>query len=197
MAGAEVVDGHRDAVAGQQLELFAGQVDVLHQPRLGDFDFQRAGRQAAAQQAMEQAAGKVRLGELLHRDVDRQVEVGRHLAGSEPLLELADGAVDHPVADAQDLAAGLGHGDEVDRGDEAQLRVDPAQQCLGADDSAAAQFDLRLVDEEELVVVERDTQGLVQADALLQGVLDAWLVQAPPRADVGQGEGGQAQQLLG
>ncbi|MNF71750.1 hypothetical protein D3C84_537070 [compost metagenome] len=184
-------------MAGEQFQLRAGEVDVLHQARLGDLDFQRARRKAAAQQAVEQVAGKLRLGQLQGRDVDRQAEVARQMSGGEPLLQLEDGVVDHPVADAQDVAAGLGHGDEVGGGDEAELGVNPAQQRFGADDAAAEQFDIRLIDEKELLVVQGDAQGFVQADALLQGVLDARLVLTPARTAVRQGEGGQAQQVLG
>ncbi|MNE33242.1 hypothetical protein D3C80_1268980 [compost metagenome] len=127
MAGAEVVDGDGYAVAGEQFQLRAGEVDVLHQSGFGDLDFQRADRQATAQQAVEQVAGKVRPGQLLHRDVDRQAEVARDLSSGEPFLQLADSAIYHPVADGQDVTAGFGQRDEVDRGYETELRVDPAQ----------------------------------------------------------------------
>ena len=64
------------------------------------------------------------------------------------------GLPQHPLADARDQPGLLGQPQELARLDHAALGVVPADQRLEADDLAAAQVDLRLVEEPELALLD-------------------------------------------
>src|SRR5690606_31383453 len=82
-------------------------------------------------------------------------------------LSLHDALPIYPAADADDVAGGFGQVDEAVRAHLAQLRVVPAHQRLGVEDAAAVQVNLRLVDQVELVVVQRAPQLGLRLQALL------------------------------
>ena len=71
-----------------------------------------------------------------------------------PLRDLAAGVAQRARAERLDHPRLLGDRDEVRRPDDAALGIAPAQERLDAERAAAREVDLRLVDEEELVVHE-------------------------------------------
>ena len=161
IAGAEVVDGEGDAHGLELVQRARRLLDVLHDERLGDFQFQVARRQAGFVQGGGDDLRQVGQAELARREVDRHAQVG--VDGFHPLLGLAAGLQQHPFADRHDQAGFLGDGDELGRRDQAEFGMVPAQQRLeAADGAAAAEVDLRLVVQDELVALQRAAQGVFQ-----------------------------------
>ncbi|MNM41348.1 hypothetical protein D3C81_521640 [compost metagenome] len=80
-----------------------------------------------------------------------------------PGPQLRAGLVQHPVADRQDQAAALGDGNEHVRCQQAQLRMLPAQQRLGAGGGRIGRREFRLVVQQQFVARDRLAQVLQQA----------------------------------
>mmetsp|Transcript_7594 Transcript_7594/g.12525 ORF Transcript_7594/g.12525 Transcript_7594/m.12525 type:complete len:204 (-) Transcript_7594:22-633(-) len=159
-AGAEVVDRNTEAQAldaGQEAQHEFG---ILHGHRLGDLEFEVLAGDAGIAQRAGQGVQEARVAELRHRHIDSHPEVGV-AQGLQPLELMAGGAQDE-LADRDDEAALLGQGDELVGRDIASIIGAPAQQGLGADHAAADQLDLRLVDDEEPVLLETGAQALEQ-----------------------------------
>ena len=76
---------------------------------------------------------------------EKLTEIRRSMPGRVPGLELARRGAQHPLAEGQDQARLLGHGDERDRRQEALLRMLPAHERLEAHDPARRDADERLV----------------------------------------------------
>ena len=99
-------------------------------------------------------------------DVDREVERESAVAPDRGLR--ARGA-QHPPADVDDHPGLLEQGDEEVGIDDAANRVLPAQQRLDAGDRAGLERADRLVDEEELVAIERGAQVELELPVIEHG----------------------------
>ena len=130
IAGAEIVDGHRDAHVGKLLQDDGGAVAVLHHRRLGDFELQPRGLDAGRLRSPRCTMPTKSLvmnctGEML---TATKQSSGRWRASLQALLQ-------HPFADRHDHAGFLGDRDELHRRDHAAFRMLPADQRLVADDA--------------------------------------------------------------
>src|SRR5690606_17325117 len=106
---------------------------------------------------------------------------------------------DHPLAQAHDLAGLFGDGDELARMARA-FRAVPAHQRLQARRVPAADTDLRLVDQRELLALQRATQAVLDLQPAAGLALDLRVVHlqgvAAALAGHAQGGVGGAQQLV-
>ena len=93
-----------------------------------------------------------------------------------PTLRLAARLLDHPHADGHDEAGLFGDVDELRRHERAALGMLPAQQRLDADDEAALEVDGRLVDDAQLVAVERAAQRGLDVEAFDERRAHAFVV---------------------
>ena len=96
------------------------------------------------------------------RDVDRQLQ--RRPSAPVPLCCLPTSLLQHPGPHGHDEAAFLRDRDEVLRLAEAVPGPSPAQQCLDPDHRTAAQSDLGLVVQLELLALQGEVQGIAGAD---------------------------------
>ncbi len=108
---------------------------------------------------------------------------------------------DHPVTDRHDLAALLGDGDEVGRGEQPAARMVPAQQGLDSGDLAGGQGDDRLVVQDELGPVQGAAQLGLQLEpfeecGVHRGLIRRVAAVAVPLRAV-HGDVGVAQQFVG
>ena len=101
--------------------------------------------------------------ELLDRDIDGHGKLAH--AHAFPGRQLPARLVDDPVADGNDQAGFLGHGNEDVRADPAALGMGPTQQCLHADDPARRQVQLWLVVKLQAVALEGALQLGLQLEA--------------------------------
>ena len=104
-------------------------------------------------------------------EVDVRAEVLREARDRLPAAGLGDGVPEHPVADFHGEAALVGGVEEGIRRQQAQGRVAPADQGLGAGDPAGAQVHDRLVLQFELVGGQRRPEFCRQVDPLLGGLV--------------------------
>ena len=107
----------------------------------------------AARQGFLSGMNEILLLELTRRQIDGnpQIRETRFL----PKLGLRAGRSQHPLADRDDQPGVLGHRNELERRDRAETRMVPAQQRLDSVAPATGQLDDRLVDDAQLLVVER------------------------------------------
>ena len=145
VARAEIVDGDVETGTGQGVQLGHRQGHVLHQAGFGHLQLQVFGGNSAGADDIDQPAGEIRLHQLHRRDVDRQGEIVGNRLLPAPASQGRERFKDHPAADAQDLATGLGDGHELPRGNPAVRRAFPAQQRLGANNVPGGQGHLGLV----------------------------------------------------
>ena len=104
------------------------------------------------------------IAELARRQVDAQVD--RHVRpGSAPGGRLRAGSVKHDAAQRHDEARLLGGLDEVGGRQPAASRVIPANERLHLDRRPRAQVEDRLVDDGELVALDRATQLRLEFEA--------------------------------
>src|SRR5438067_3925155 len=96
---------------------------------------------------------------------DRLTAMQRPVAGVLPGAVLAAGGAQHPGADRDDQPGLLGQVDETVRAHQAQVRVAPADQRLEPDHRAAAEIDLGLVIQFELVMQQRTAQRAFERQA--------------------------------
>ena len=101
------------------------------------------------------AVGQAHVGEVTHREVDSDRQVDSRLL---PGAHLTQGALDHEEGDRCDQSGVLGERDERVGVLDAACRVVPPDQRLDPQHFAARHVDLGLVDEEELVVLDRRPQ---------------------------------------
>ncbi|KIN89120.1 hypothetical protein PO78_1608 [Thauera sp. SWB20] len=196
MPGAEVVDRDAEARAREVVEVAGGERHVLHQAGFGDLELERRGRHAAGLDLGDEALGEVRLHELLGRYVDRHAEYVGDAPRLAPAPQRGERGAHDPAADREDLAAGLGDGDELGGRNASVGAAVPTQQGLDADDVAAAQLHLGLVHQRELVAPDRAAQGLADAVAALHPRLELGLVGLPLPLACGQRERRHAHELL-
>nr|AAP22952.1 hypothetical protein 1 [Rhizobium arachis] len=172
IARAEVVDGNVHAHRGQVVEDRQAGVDVLHRRGLGDLQGQPRRLDAVPFEHLAHAVQKGRGGELQGRQVHCHRPFG--MSGIVPRTQLRTGAVQHPVADRKDQAAAFGNGDEHVRRQQAQLRMLPAQQRLGASGWRARGRELGLVMQDQFIAHHGLAQVLQQAQLTVGAELHRW-----------------------
>ncbi|MEZ5182317.1 MAG: hypothetical protein R2702_10650 [Acidimicrobiales bacterium] len=164
--GAEVVDGHPDAERAELLEdVDVGRPDV-DRHALGDLEHEELRGQPGGGEHPADLLHQVGVLELAARQVDVQLEVGRHLALGPPVRRLPRRHLEDRHPDVADHAGLLGQLDERGRAHQAAHRVVPAQEGLEGDDPAGHQVDDRLVVAEELVLPDGLAQVLAELEAL-------------------------------
>ena len=85
-----------------------------------------------------------------------------------PDVQLAAGLVDHPVADINDHAGLLGNRQKLVRRQQAARRVLPAQQRFEANDRPARRAVLRLIEQTQLVAIQRLPQVVIKLQLRLR-----------------------------
>mmetsp|Transcript_21514 Transcript_21514/g.83510 ORF Transcript_21514/g.83510 Transcript_21514/m.83510 type:complete len:203 (-) Transcript_21514:309-917(-) len=168
VAGAEIIDRDRQPLRPQRAQRGRRVLDVVDQQALGQLQLQPLALGTGLLQQPHDRVGKAVEVELHARQVDRDahraVALGQLLLAPTPRR---DGRfAQHPFAQRQHQPVALGDEDEGIGAEQPALRMAPAQQGLGADHAAADQLDLRLVDDEEPVLLETGAQALEQLEAL-------------------------------
>src|SRR5438552_8664904 len=151
VAGAEVVDRDRYSHLLELLEGRDGLFRMGDDHAFGDLEIEVSRWQAARLERFLNHGQPAIVLQLLHRQVHRQTQ---HHVLAVPGHQLPAGVAQHACTEGLDHPRLLGDRDELGRADDAALGVAPAQQRLDAERAAGIHVDLRLVDEEELVVHE-------------------------------------------
>ena len=134
----------------------AGAVRVVDHHALGDLEAQRFGFRARLGQDALHQVDQAGIAVLARGQVDRHLQ--RRSVVRAPGPRLQAGLAQGQLADLGDQAGLLGKPQELGRLDHAALGVVPSQQGLEADDLAAAQVDLGLVQQPELTLLDRAVQ---------------------------------------
>ena len=118
-----------------------------------------------------------------------------------PPVQVGTGPLEHPPPDVVDRPALLGQRDQRGRRNEAERRVVPAQEGLGAEDPPVADADDRLVLGAQLPPLDRQAEVPLEHDhafgqALLPNV-DHLVGAASPALGLVHGDVGLAEQFLG
>ncbi len=121
-----------------------------HQHALGQLQGQQLRRDPAALHGPAHRVPDGAALELRHGDVDRHRQAGQALLM--PGGDLCARRPQDPLADLDDEPGLLGDGDELVGREDAELRMAPAQQRLGAGDLAAGDLHFRLVEQHELAL---------------------------------------------
>ena len=172
VAGPEVVDREPHAELPQLAQQRHRLVHPFHQDGLGDLEHQRLGGEPGLGEHPAHVVDQP-LVQLTGGDVDADVEGVRGRAGlcGGRVLPAAGGPAglgQHPRAELADEPDLLGDADEPVGRDEAALRVTPAQQGLGADQSTRRDVPQRLVDDGQLPVGRREPEVVLDLRALGQ-----------------------------
>ena len=158
MAGAEIVERQPGAELADARQHLRGVLGVLHHQRLGQLELERAAGEPGARQHGAQIVDQIVAQQLARRHVDagehRLAQRGRCAASR----ELARGALQHEQAEIDDQPDLLGDADELRRRHPAHLRMIPARQRLEAGDRAILQAHDRLVEDGDLLALERAAQ---------------------------------------
>ncbi len=113
---------------------------------------------------------------------------------------LPAGLFEHPRPDGKDHPRVLKHRQEVLGVDDATHRVPPTQKRFDPPDTDAVEFEYRLVDEKELVLLQGLSQICLELETLhggrLHGCLEADVTVPPLGLCLAQGDGGVAQQIV-
>ena len=149
VAGAEIVDGDRDAALLQLRERRDRLVGMRDDDAFGDLEIEILRREAARRERLLDDRQAAVVLQLLHRQVDRQTH---HHALPVPLHDLPARVAQHARAERLDHPGFLGDRDELRRRDHAAHRIAPAQERLDRAGPPRLDVDLRLVGEEELVL---------------------------------------------
>ena len=163
VTGAEVVQRQSHAQLAQPLEHVAGAARIAHHGVLGDLALQQAAGNLPALQDVGDRLGQRRVDDVRGGEIDRDRQL---VARPPPRGALAHRGVEHPARDVGDEAGALGEPEELVRSQEPAFGVLPAHEGLHADDAAAAQRDLGLEVQDELVVVEGAAQLAQELEAL-------------------------------
>lgn len=131
----------------------------MQQDGLGEFQFQIARLQPDLRQHFADVAAETGLAELVGRNVDRHHQL-RTVALPAPVQHLAAGVFQHPIADLRDQPGIFGNRDKLRRADQTQFRVAPADQSFAADHPVAANVDLGLVIQFQLVAFDGSAQAV-------------------------------------
>ena len=180
-AGAEVIHRQRHAVPFQHVEAVAQDVGVTDQRRFGQFQLESLRRPAMGVTDLDHALGKPAVTQLHGRNVHRNAL--KTQAGTIPRCRLAAGFGQHPVADADDLAALLGNGNELGRAAVAHAGAMPAQQRFDGRRLTMVGVQQRLVGQAELLTFDGTVQAVLDLQPALdarQGVLAVVLIRVAP-----------------
>ncbi len=145
------------ADAAQLLERDQRGARIVHQGAFGQLQFQQARFESGLVQGRQHDLRQVLVLELLGRQVDRDAQQAPRQAL--PGARLAAGGAQHPFADRHDQAGLLGQRDEFGRRHQSALGMAPAHQGLDPDDLGRAHVALGLVDQVQLVVLQRAAQA--------------------------------------
>ncbi|KAG0767520.1 hypothetical protein G6F22_017642 [Rhizopus arrhizus] len=151
-AGAEVVHRQGHAMPFQHVEAVAQDVGVTDQRRLGQFQLQPLWRPAVGVTDLDHTLGETTVTQLHRRYID--CDAIETQASVVPGRRLPAGFVQHPVADAHDLAALFGNGNEFSRAAIADARTMPAQQRLDRRRFALVRVQQRLIGQAELLALD-------------------------------------------
>ncbi len=154
VAGAEVVEGHLDAVRRQTGQGVGGTLRVLQQDVLGDLQLERSRGHAVTGEAGGDAPREAGGVHVAWGDVDRD---GHAQALRPPAGDLGERRLQDVLGEVRHQPGGLRDGDELVRGDPPALRVHPAHQCLQPGD-LSVEADLGLVVQFDLARVQRPAQ---------------------------------------
>ena len=146
----------------QLVQRVRGGFRILQQGVFGQLDFQPVGRKTFLAQDREDVVGEVGVVELGRRNVDRQEEVLRPVAG------MMAGLAQDLVAHRGDQAAVLGDGDELLGRQHAALGMIPARQALEADNGVVLEVHQRLIVGLDLAAHDGRAQVLLQGRAAPQ-----------------------------
>ena len=140
---------------------------VVQQQAFGQLQFEAIGARAGTLEHCEHLGDKVALQHLPATDVDRDAQVGvGGLFG--PHGQLLASFVQHPLAQRQDQARFFGQWNEFARRNQPALRMLPAHQRLSAD-GLALRVHLHLIEQQQLVFLQRGAQVLLQRHAVEHG----------------------------
>jgi len=190
----EVVDCDPDAELFERGEPFDGFCGVPHQRGFGDLDRQRVGRESALGDCVVDVVCDPALVELAGGDVDGDPDL---VAAAVPVGCLPAGFLEDPASDRDDQAGSLCGWDEEVGADHASVWVLPADQCFDTGDLFGSEVEGRLVDEEELLLVDGGAEvdlepSLIGFELLHAGLEQQVAVSAcflgPVEGDVGVAE---------
>ena len=145
----------------QQLQ---GVLKVLHGRAFGDFKLQQMWWQTRLGQGLFHITDDVGVHKLAHRQVHGHAGWGGKGVGvTAPAGGLLAGFVQYPPAHGHNLPVVFSHGNELDRRNEAHLRVVPTHEGFEPDQPVGARCHLRLVQRTQLLALHRAVQVVVQA----------------------------------
>ena len=166
MAGAEIVEREAGAELADALEHLRGVLRVLHHQRFGQLELERAAREARAREHRAQVVDQILPQQLARRHVDAGEDRIALRAPCAASAELARGALQHEQAEIDDQADLLGDGDELRRRHAAHLGMVPARQRLEAGDRAVLEPHDRLIEDRDLLALERAAQVRFERQAV-------------------------------
>jgi len=155
VAGAEVVEVEPDAECVQPRERLDDRPLALDEHTLGELEAEAARWQSALVERVRHPLDQIGMGELARREINADRDVARAGMLTLPFGEPAAGLPQHPVPHRDDQAGLLRDREEVVRRDEAALGMLPPHEGLHTGDATCAQRDDRLVEDAELVALER------------------------------------------
>ena len=126
MAGAKIIDGDSDIHVGQLGKLLTSVIHIAHQPRLGHFQGQETLGNLLLLKASKQLLGKVLTAQLTSGHIHRNMKIVVEQPLCSPGADIADGVIQHPIAYAENITAGLGQRNKFTGGDKSKLRMLPA-----------------------------------------------------------------------
>ncbi len=178
-------------------EAHSGLLDVAHDGRLGDLERERVRVQRAVGERPLDIGHELVTVELARGDVDGHAD---RVAGVAPAHALVARLVEDPATDFDHQPGLLQQRDEVVRLDDAARGALPADQRLHARGAHLSQVERRLVDQEELVVLERHAQVHLELHPRLHRRVHArfedHVAVAPVPLGLVHGHVGVAQQLF-
>src|ERR671936_1743697 len=170
VARAEVIDRDANARSGKRAHGADGVTRILHQLALGDLELEKLGRHPCRVDDRTDARGEIELPELTRGKIHRNGQGAR--TARLPRAEVGAGLPQHPFADLHDEAAFFQDGNEFGGRNHAARRMLPAKQRLRAARPLAFQLELRLVNEPELLALERPAQLAAEHRASLGALVD-------------------------
>ena len=157
MAGAEVVDGEPHPQLLERSQSLLGPGAISGDQPLGDLQRQRSRIDPVRRQGLADCRDEVRP-ELAPREVHRHAQLRRAGVRFLPHGQFPAGLVEHPSADRDDESRLLGKVNELQRAEQAPGRMFPAQQCLRAGEPVPIEAQNGLIDQPQLLILDRPAQ---------------------------------------
>ena len=159
VAGAEIVDRETNAERLERVQPLENRRALLHEHTLGDLEHEMARIEPAVAERAPHIVHHVLALQLVSRDVDRERErlSRRALSACQP-DGLPARLAHHPAAERNDQPRLLGQRNERERREHPARGMIPAHERLDAGDLARLQQDDRLIEQRELVAVDRVAQ---------------------------------------